>query len=183
MRVTQQVLRAMIEFPPDFLILQTHSHHVTDYLDLYPTLAGRTQLRFHISIESDLDRLPGLPPPGSSVEKRIHAAECLKGAGMTVVITLSPLLPMLEPRSFFQRLAQVADAVVVDHFIEGDGTPNGSRTFKTALPAAMRQINPKSLTLSYRDEIVAIAGEFFPGRVGVNIDGFAGRMLADAEHS
>jgi hypothetical protein len=61
-------------------------------------------------------------------------------------------------------------AVVIDHFIQGDGTPNGSQTLPTALPSALREINPKSLTLEYRDEIVAIASEFFPGRVGVNID-------------
>ena len=36
---------------------------------------------------------------------------------------------------------------------------------------------PRSVTLEYRDEIVAAAREFFPGEVGVSLDGFAGRML------
>ena len=108
--ITRAVLEAMLDAPPDFLILQTHSHHVADYLDLYPALAARTDLRFHISIESDIERLPGLPPPASSVERRIAAAAALKAAGLCVVITVSPLFPMLNPDAFFQRLTEVADA-------------------------------------------------------------------------
>jgi DNA repair photolyase len=86
-----------------------------------------------------------LPPPASSVEKRISAAATLKDTGMTVVITVSPLLPMLQPHSFFERLTKAADAVVIDHFIEGDGTRDGSRTLRTALPATMKLVNPKSV--------------------------------------
>ncbi len=135
-------------------------------------------MRFHISIESDLDRLPGLPPPFSSVEKRLNAARILREHGFRTVITVSPLLPICGPEGFFARLAQMADGVVIDHFIQGDGTLNGSRTLRTKLPAAMEQVNPKSIELSYRDEIVAIAKRHFPNRVGVNIDGFAGRFLS-----
>jgi len=34
-----------------------------------------------------------------------------------------------------------------------------------------------SASLEYRDEVVALAKRFFPGRVGVGPDGFAGRYL------
>ena len=93
-RVTEGVLRAMIKKPPDFLILQTHTHRVSMYMDLYHELAARCSLRFHISIECDRDRLPGLPPPSSSVDHRFEAAAALHGAGFRVVITASPLLPI-----------------------------------------------------------------------------------------
>jgi len=176
-RVTRSVLDAMIELPPDELIIQTHSPHVTDYLDIYPSLAGRTDLRFHISIESDRDMLPGLPRPASSVAQRFDAAAALKAAGLRTVVTVSPLLPIADPESFFARIAQAADAVVIDHFIAGDGSANGARTAKTPLPPAMAAVDPNSVTLEYRDEIVAIARRIMPGRVGVNIDGFAGRMV------
>jgi hypothetical protein len=66
---------------------------------------------------------------------------------------------------------------VIDHFIGGDGTPTGSRTLRTRLPRAMEQVNPESTSLAYRDQIVLIAHNHFPARVGVNIDGFAGRFL------
>ena len=176
-RITRSVLEAMVDLPPDELIVQTHLPQVTDYLDLYPALAAKTRLRFHISIESDRDGLPGLPPPGSTVARRMEAAARLKAAGLRTVITVAPLLPIADPPAFFSRLAQAADAVVIDHFIFGDGSSNGCRTDRTPLPRAMAQVEPQSVTLEYREKIVAIARRIMPGRVGVNIDGFAGRML------
>jgi DNA repair photolyase len=175
-RITRSILEAMVDRPPDFLILQTHSHHVADYLDLYPQLAARTELRFHLSIESDRDHLPGLPPSASPVQRRIEAARQLRVAGFRVVVTVSPLLPIDAPDAFFRQLRDVADAVVIDHFIGGDGSADGSRTLRTALPQAMAAVSPESVTMEYRDAIVRIARVYFPSAVGVNIDGFAGRF-------
>jgi DNA repair photolyase len=146
------------------------------YRALYPDLGRRTRLRFHISVESDRDRMPGLPPPAASVDARLAAAAALRIDGHRVVITISPLLPIAEPEAFFHRIAACADAVVLDHFIGGDGTPNGSRTLRTALPAAIAQVAPEALELSYRDRIVELARAIMPGRVGVGCEGFAGRF-------
>ena len=176
--VTRRVLEAMCDEPPDELVVQTHTHRVTDYLDLYPRLAKASRVRFHLSIESDRDRLPGLPPPASRVADRLASAAALRAAGMRVVVTVSPLLPIADPERFFARLAEVADAVVIDHFIGGDGTQDGSRTRRTALPAAMESVRPGSAELAYRDEMVEIARRALPGRVGVGAEGFAGRWLA-----
>ena len=176
-RVTRTVLEAMIERPPDLLILQTHTHRVTMYSDLYLEMNRHCDLRIHLTVESDRDRLPGLPPPASSVERRLSAATELKKSGLNVVVTVSPLLPIVDPRSFFRRIADTADAVVIDHFIQGDGTSDGMRTRRTALPRAMTAVHPGSDQLAYRDEIVKVAQEAMPGRVGVSIDGFAGRYL------
>ncbi len=87
------------------------------------------------------------------------------------------LLPVADPERFFAEIARAADAVVIDHFIEGDGTADGGRTLRTALPAAMEEVHPGPSGLSYRDQMVAVARRHLPGRVGVNVDGFAGRYL------
>ena len=176
-RVTARVLDAMREEPPDELIVQTHSPAVCDALAQLTALAQGCELRVHVSIESDRDTLPGLPPPAASVERRLAAVAALREAGIRSVVTVSPLLPIRDPRRFFGRIAEVADAVVLDHFIEGDGTPDGSRTQRTALPVAMEAVLPGSTSLAYRDEMVRVAQEVMPGRVGVSRDGFAGRML------
>jgi hypothetical protein len=42
----------------------------------------------------------------------------------------------------------------------------------------MRLVDPLSTELVYRDQMAAIAGRYLPGRVGVNIDGFAGRYFS-----
>jgi DNA repair photolyase len=175
--ITGSVLSAMIENPPDGLIVQTHSPRVVQAIELLTALRQRCDLRIHISIESDRDRLPGLPPPASPVEHRLHAAGQLRAAGFKVIVTVSPLLPIADPEQFFARIAEVADGVVIDHYIGGDGSPTGARTERTPLPAAMAAVDPRSVTLAYRDEMVAVAKRFLPGRVGINIDGFAGRFL------
>jgi DNA repair photolyase len=93
------------------------------------------------------------------VQRRFEAAATLKQAGLRVVITVSPLLPIAHPQQFFRTIAGHADAVVLDHFIQGDGTPAGTRTLKTALPEAMARIDPASTSLQYRDRMVSIAQE------------------------
>ncbi len=175
-RITESLLNAMLVLPPDALILQTHSRFVTDYLDIYEQLGKVCELRFHVSIETDSDSLPGLPPPASTVEQRLSACELLSQKGFRVVVIVAPLLPIADPEKFFRRIGQVASAVVIDHFIQGDGTPDGRLTKKTPMPTAMSQVEPRSVTLAYRDEIIAIARTILPGRVGVNADGFAGSI-------
>ena len=173
--VTRSVLEAMRDDPADGLIVQTHSAHVVDQLDLLRDVAGVCDLRVHLSIETDRERFPGLPGHASSVENRFNAARLLKAAGLNVVITVSPLLPIEDPDRFFARIALVADATVLDHFIEGDGTSNGSRTLRTRLPAAMAAIDPASISLDYRNDMARIAERYLPGKVGISRDGFAGK--------
>lgn len=176
--VTRSVLAAMLDRPPDGLIVQTHSPRVADALDVLVPLARRCALRVHVSIESDRDRLPGLPPGASPVARRFEAARALKEAGLRVVVTVAPLLPIADPEAFFARVAESADAVVLDHYLGGDGSPAGlgSRTLRTPLPAAMAAVDPASVTLDYRDRMARIAARHLPGRVGVGRDGFAGRF-------
>ena len=176
--ITRSVLAAMLADPPDVLIVQTHGDAVLDHRDALRELAERCRLRIHLSIETDRESLPGLPPPAVSVARRIEAAETLRTAGLRVVATVAPLLPIREPDRFFARLAEVCDAVVIDHFIGGDGSADGSRTRRTPLPEAIERLQPGSSALSYRDEMVACAQRRLPGRVGVGAEGFAGRFLA-----
>jgi len=49
-------------------------------------------------------------------------------------------------------------------------------TLATALPDAMARVDPASVALDYRDRMIAVASAVMPGRVGVSIDGFAGRF-------
>jgi hypothetical protein len=169
----------MVVRPPDELILQTHSHRVIDALPLIVELSSHCRLRVHVSIETDRDRLPGLPPHASPVEKRFEAARALKDAGLGVIITVSPLLPIDDPDRFFARVAQAANAVVIDHFVGGDGSAGGGRTLRTPLPAAMAAVHSDSVDIAYRDRMGLVARRYLPGRVGFHIDGFAGRFAPE----
>lgn len=173
-RITRTLLEAMRMQPPDELILQTHSTAILDDLSQIAELSRHCRLRVHVSIEGDSERLPGMPPPPATVTGRIEVLRRLNVAGVFAVACLSPLYPMQQPETFFQTLAQAgADAVVIDHFIEGDGTPEGSRTWKTPLPDSMRAVDSASTRLEYRDRIAAIARHYLP--VGISAAGFAGK--------
>jgi len=126
-----------------------------------------------ISIEGDQDSLPGLPPPPCSVGQRIKLVKEFALRGITVVVCMSPLYPLKDPNYFFTRLAgSGASAVVIDHFIGGDGTQDGSRTRRTRLPLAMKSFDEQALELSYREKIATIARNYLP--VGISAPGFAG---------
>jgi DNA repair photolyase len=174
-RITRAILQAMRDEPPDTLILQTHSANILDDQETLQELSQRCNLRIHISIEGDRNRLPGLPPPPSSIEQRISALEKLSMQGLKTIVCLSPLYPLENPHLFFQRLESTGvTAVIIDHFIEGDGTASGSRTLKTHLPFAMSQVQEDCVHLSYRDQIIHIARGYLP--VGVSAQGFAGHF-------
>ena len=175
-RITRNILQTMLAIPPTEIILQTHSILIEDDLDLITQLAQVCDLRVHISIEGDLDHLPSLPSPPSSNKARIDLLAKFSKAGIKSVACLSPLYPISDPETFFQELANTgATAAVIDHFIQGDGTKDGSRTNKTSLPTAMAKLNPESIKLSYRDTIAKIARGYLP--VGVSASGFAGKYL------
>jgi DNA repair photolyase len=173
--VTRSLLEAMCEFPPDELVVQTHSHQVIREIDHLARLAERCRVRVHVSIETDRERIDGLPPHVSSVAKRLEACRMLRDRGLRTVVTVSPLLPIENPDRFFERIAAAADAVVIDHFVGGDGSHDGSRTLRTALPRVIAAMHSGALGLDYRDEIVACARRQLPGRVGIHREGFAGR--------
>lgn len=179
--VTRSVLQAMLQRPPAQLVLQTHSHLVCKALPLLRDLATVCDVRVHISIETDREKIPGLPPHAGPIERRFAACAELRAAGIRTVVTVSPLLPIVDPERFFGRIAEVADACVLDHYIGGDGSEDGARTLRTPLPAAIRALEPSALNLEYRDRMVEVACRHLPGRVGVNIDGFAGRFLPVAK--
>tara|TARA_B100000686_G_C16800522_1_gene985634 strand:+ start:3275 stop:4159 length:885 start_codon:yes stop_codon:yes gene_type:complete len=181
-RVTRRLLEAIRDSPPEQLILQTHSDLVRDDRNLILELSKVCDLRLHVSIEGDRDSLPEMPPPPCSVRSRLDVVEDFAGLGVCVVVCVSPLYPMINPQLFFEHLRKSGvRAVVIDHFIEGDGSKEGSRTLRTFLPKAIARIDAKSNQLSYRDKIVAIAKEYLP--VGISRNGFAGNYFYSGEIS
>lgn len=61
---------------------------------------------------------------------------------------------------------------MIDHFVGGDGTQDGSRTRRTRLPLAMKSFDEQSLDLSYSEKVATVARNYLP--VGISASGFAG---------
>ncbi len=177
-RVSRALLETMVDLPPDKITLQTHTSNILEDMSVIDRLARKTLLKVHISLEGDQEILPGLPPPPCSIDKRIDALAKFSEMEIETVACLSPLYPLKDPEKFFKRLASVGvSGVIIDHFIEGDGTSDGSRTFKTVLPDLMRKVDVSSVDLAYRDKIAKIAKRILP--VGISALGFSGKRTSD----
>lgn len=136
LEVTRGLLLAMRDEPPDVLLLQTRSPLALRDLELVRELAGRCALRLSVTVETDRERLPGLPPQAASPAARIELLRAFQGAGVRTQAAVAPLLPLEDPAGFARALDPVCERVVLDHWRIGDGS-QGRRTLRTRLPAAL----------------------------------------------
>lgn len=132
--VTRQLLEAMCERPPDALVIQTRSPLVLRDTDLICRLSQLTKVWVSITVETDMDSIPGFPPHPTPLKARIAALEEFRSRGVSTRATVSPLLPIQDVPRFAETLERVADHVVLDHYLIGDGSPGGLRTKRTAFP-------------------------------------------------
>jgi DNA repair photolyase len=117
---------------PDMLVIQTRSTLIGRDLDLIRQIGARCELWVSLTVETDRDHLPGFPPHASPPGRRLEALRVFRERGVRTQATVSPLLPLADPRGFARRLDAACDRVIVDHYLVGDGSPGGLRTRRTA---------------------------------------------------
>lgn len=132
LRVTRRLLEAMVDHPPDRLVLQTHTPGPLRDLDLLRRI--RCPLAVQVSVETDHERLPGFPPHAYAPGERLAALRTLKEAGLRAVGVVAPLLPLKDPVAFARALDEACTFVIVDHWRVGDGSKDGARTRRRGLP-------------------------------------------------
>ncbi len=176
LRRTRELLEAMVERPPDLLAIQSHTPLVVEDLSLLRELQRQCEVRVHITVETDKPTLPApFPKPAYSPRSRIQALHALRDAGLDAVATVSPLLPLDDPRRFAGELERACTRVILDHYLLGDGSHEGRRTKQTALPRLLREAGYEGwTTLEKFHEIVDVFRTVFggPERVGVSREGF-----------
>jgi DNA repair photolyase len=128
--LTRAILEEMQIRPPDVLVLQTHTTLISRDLDLIQSLAKRCELWVSITVETDMDPVPGFPPHASRPAKRLETLKCFREAGVPTQAAISPLLPLANPQSFAEALDKACQRVILDHYLLGDGT-HGARTRRT----------------------------------------------------
>ena len=175
-RRMRRLLEAMLSRPPDLLVIQSHTPLVVDDLPLLAQLHQRCRLQINISVETDQEKLPPpFPRHAYSPASRIEALRSLRAAGLFTVATVSPLLPLEDPRRFAEQLEAACDRVILDHYLLGDGSPNGQRTRQTQLPILLETSGYASWTrLEVFQEVVGIFRKVFAkeARVGISRAGF-----------
>jgi DNA repair photolyase len=175
-RRTRQLLQEMITRPPDSLVIQTHTPLVIEDLPVLLKLKTRCRLNINITVETDIPALPRpFQPHAHSPESRIQALRTLRTAGLHTIVTVSPLLPLKDPCQFATDLEASCDRVILDHYLLGDGSPDGKRTKQTALPQLLIDAGFEEwTTLEKFQEIVEIFKNVFreKDRVGISREGF-----------
>jgi len=172
LRVTQRILQAVAADPPEFFVLQTHTPGPLRDLDLLERFRDRVAV--HISVETDRDSIPGLPPHAYSPARRLDALRRIKAAGLRAVGVVAPLLPLRDTEAFARALDQSCTSVIVDHYLVGDGSRDGARTKRRGLPARLVEAGFEAWTrLESLHETVAVFRRVLGDeRVGVSKDGF-----------
>ncbi|MBO8155451.1 MAG: radical SAM protein [Bacillaceae bacterium] len=122
--ITRSILAAMVEMPPDFLLLQTRSPLVTRDMDLLKRL--KDHLLVSITVETDREDIRKIfTPVAPPVAGRLRALAELKREGIPAQAAVSPILPCSE--EFGRKLSAVVDRVTIDDYFMGDGS-GGKRT-------------------------------------------------------
>ena len=180
-RITRRILEAMRERPPDLLALQTHTPNVLWDEDLVVELSQGFPLSVQISVETDRESLGlGFPPHAYPVGARIDALLRFKSRGVRSVAVVSPLWPIADVQAFARRLGEAATFVILDHYLIGDGSKDGSRTRRrlamagATFPELLVRAGYEEWTRldaleRVRDVFVGVVG---PDRVGISREGF-----------
>ncbi|MDU2241169.1 MAG: radical SAM protein [Paenibacillus sp.] len=170
-RITRSLLEAMVNDPPDFLLVQTRSPLVTRDIDLLLQLKDR--VRVSLTIETDREEIRrAFTPYAPPIAARLRAGRLLAEAGVPVQATIAPVLPSSE--RFPDQLLPWADRVCLDDYFMGDGS-GGTRTAKLGIRSRYEQLGLESW---YTPETYRLVQErllqVFPDhRVFLSQDGFA----------
>ncbi len=171
--LTRAILEEMQTRPPDVLVLQTHTILIQRDLDLIQELARRCELWVSITVETDMERVPGFPAHASSPAKRLETLKLFRDAGVPTQATISPLMPLADPQTFAWKLDKACDRVILDHYLLGDGT-HGARTRRTNFIPLLEQAGYGEWARlekfwEVRDMLAGVLGEH---RVLVSAEGF-----------
>ncbi len=175
-RISKALLEAMLESPPERLVVQTHTPHPLWDIELLGELGRRVpDLSVNISVETDRERLgAGFAPHATPLAARLAALARLRRSGIRCAAVVAPMLPIDDVEGFARRLGEAADRVILDHFLIGDGSPGGQRTRRTGFPERLESAGLGewgSLDKFHQvcDVFRAVLGD---GRVGISSEGF-----------
>ena len=143
-------------------------------LALICALSRLCELWVSLTVETDMDPVPGFPPHASPPSRRIETLKAFRDAGVKTQAAISPFLPIADVEGFARRLDVACDRVIVDHYLIGDGSKGGLRTKRTDFPKRLEEAGFREWTkLEKMREVQAILrGILGPSGVLESRDGF-----------
>lgn len=135
--ITRALLETMLEYPPDFILIQTRSPLVTRDIDLFLQLQKICGIRVSMTIETDREDVRKLfAPYAPSIPLRLKALKEVHEAGIATQAAVSPVLPFSpEFPNVFQN---IVERICIDTLTIGDGSM-GKRSAKLGMPGLFKQ--------------------------------------------
>lgn len=155
-KMTREILKAMIDNPPDFLQIQTRSPLITRDIDLITQLKGKCTVLVSMTIETDREDIKRIfSPYAPGIKLRLKALQEVHDAGISTQASISPVLPFTP--DFSKRLAGKVDHIWIDTLTIGDGLM-GKRSEKLGMPALFEK---HGLAEWYRHDIHGRVEKYF----------------------
>lgn len=135
-KISQSLLKIMVDNPPDFLLVQTRSPLVRRDIKMLQQLG--TKVRVSMTVETDREDIrkhfaPYAPP----IPARLKTLQLLAEFGIPTQVAIAPVLPSSE--RFAEILRPLVNRVCIDDYFMGDGS-GGKRTHKLGLQALYRNL-------------------------------------------
>ncbi len=171
MKLTRAALALFADYPPRRLLLQTRSPMVERDIDLIVRLGSHVIVSLTLETDDETVRRR-LTPTSPSVARRIATAKRLRQAGIFVQLAISPMLPNRAVR-FAQLVAGCADRVIVDTYVDGDGS-GGRRSRALGIPQLYKRLGYEGWFEqgAEHDLIAAMRSRLGQERVLFSRDGF-----------
>ena len=123
-RITRRCLEVFTARQPDRLVVQTRSPMVRRDFDVLKHI-DRAELNMTLETHDEAVRR-NITPHAPSVAARLKTLDAAIEAGLSVRVTISPMLPN-DPDTFAETIRDRCHSVLVDTYFDGDGS-GGMRT-------------------------------------------------------
>lgn len=154
--ITRRLLEEMIEYPPDFLQIQTRSPLIRRDLDLLAVLKEKCEILISMTIETDREDMKRIfAPLAPGIKLRIKALRELHDAGIPTQASISPVLPFTP--EFANVLQGTVDRIWIDTLNIGDGLM-GRRSERLGMP---RLFEDHDLSAWYQKDIHVRVQKYF----------------------
>lgn len=133
------------------LIVQTRGGLVTRDIDLFQDLGENARVNITVTTDSD-DVRRAFEPECPTIARRLETAEKLREAGVRVMITLSPLLPVSDP----ERLADMLLGTGIESFVVQPFHPERGRYVRGTRREALEITSAMGWDLDRYEETVDV---------------------------
>ena len=153
--LVREMLSELVRHQPR-LVIQTRSHLVTRDVDL---LRQFEEVQVNVTITTDSDEVrKAFEPYCPGTSKRVEAVAELASSGIRSAVTMTPLLPVENPRAFAESLA----ATGADHFVVQPFHAERGRFVAGTRDGALELVDRLGWTESAYRDTVEILREVLP---------------------